>query len=174
MTFELNSLIEYTREIIVGLTCFFIISIFHVISIAQISFVSEVKIISDLKNKKYSRVIWTNLVLFLVLGFAHLIGVSLWAFFLVVTNLIPSLIEALLFSGSCYTTLGYMGDELPYGWRLLALFIAISGLFSFSISTAILLSKTGKFKEAWKMRHHARIMKYLKKHKLDEDDFHSL
>lgn len=165
---------DYTREILVGVCCFIAISAIHIHFVTQISFISEVKIISDLNNGKYNGVIRTNLLLFSALGMCHLIAIFVWAGFLLLFGLIPSFIDSLLFSGSCYTTLGYMGDKLPVGWRLLSLFIAISGLFSFSVSTAVLLSKTNKFKEAWKLKHQQKIIRYLKKHRLTESHFDNL
>lgn len=174
MNSEFHLILNYATEISTGLICFFIVTALHSILVSQTSFIANVKILSDLKAKKYSKVIKTHFFLFLLFGFFHFIAVGLWAFFLIIFNTIPTTIEALLFAGSCYTTLGYMGNELPVGWRLLALFIAISGLFSFSISTATIFSKTANFKLAWKMKHHTKIMNYLRKHNLDETDFHSL
>lgn len=112
--------------------------------------------------------------MFLTLGSCHLFAIFLWAFFLYLTQTLHTLIDAILFAGSCYTTLGYMGDQLPTGWRLIALFIAISGLFSFSLSTATILAKTSNFRMAWKGANKEKLIKYLKKHNLDESDFESL
>lgn len=171
---EFQLLTIYFREISVGLLCFFLISALHIKIITHLSFITEVKVIRDLKLQNYSGIIRINMALFLLLGVCHILSIGLWSLILFYSGLVPVFINALLFAGSCYTTLGYMGDTLPVGWRVVALFIALSGLFSFSLSTGVLISKTNNFRIAWKNRYKSKIMKYLKKHKLSEEDFEKL
>ena len=55
---------------------------------------------------------------------------------------------AFYFAGETYTTLGYGDVILPTGWRQLALFIAMSGLFTFGWTTGVLVSIVGKTYDA--------------------------
>ena len=45
---------------------------------------------------------------------------------------------AVIFAGSTYTTVGFTDDPLGAGWQLLAVTMAISGLFSFGLSTSVM------------------------------------
>ena len=72
-----------------------------------------------------------------------LIAVAVWG-----VGAIPDFRSAFYFSGETYTTLGYGDVLLPAGWRQLALFIAMSGLFTFGWTTGVLVSIVGKTYEA--------------------------
>lgn len=67
-------------------------------------------------------------------------AILLWSAVLHLSGLITTLRGAMLFAGSCYTTLGIFNDDLPKGWEALAFYIAFSGLFSFAIATAAMIS----------------------------------
>ncbi|MBU3596731.1 hypothetical protein ICN10_10005 [Polynucleobacter sp. 86C-FISCH] len=67
-------------------------------------------------------------------------------------ELITSPINAILFAGSCYLTLGFIGDVLPFGWKSLALFISFSGLFSIAWTTSAMVGLTNSLKGAWLKR----------------------
>jgi hypothetical protein len=86
---------------------------------------------------------------FLILMLAtHLIEVLLIAAVLFGIHAFLDLRTAFYFTGETYTTLGFGDILLPPGWRQLALFIAMSGLFSFGWSTGVLVSIVGKTYEA--------------------------
>jgi hypothetical protein len=67
---------------------------------------------------------------------------------LVALGLVPDLIKGLLFSGSCYTTVGFVDDLLPIGWKSLAFFISLSGLFSLAWTTSVMIHMTAALKAA--------------------------
>lgn len=67
-------------------------------------------------------------------------AILLWSAVLHLSGLIGTLRGATLFAGSCYTTLGIFNDDLPKGWESVAFYIAFSGLFSFAIATAAMIS----------------------------------
>ena len=62
--------------------------------------------------------------------------IFMWAISLVGMGLVPKFIDALLLSGSCYTTVGFISDILPLGWKILPFFIAFSGLFTLAWTTS--------------------------------------
>jgi len=87
-----------------------------------------------------------HLVLMMLL--THLVEVLLIALVLFEVNAFADLRTSFYFTGETYTTLGFGDILLPKDWRQLALFIAMSGLFSFGWSTGVLVSIVGKTYEA--------------------------
>jgi hypothetical protein len=43
----------------------------------------------------------------------------------------------MVYAGSTYTTVGFVSDPLPTQWQLLSVIMAVSGLFTFGWSTAV-------------------------------------
>ncbi len=76
-------------------------------------------------------------------------GILVWAILLKIADLVASPLQAVLFSGSCYTTLGMVPDILPAGWKALFIYIGLSGLFSTAWSTSIVVGMTPTFHDAW-------------------------
>jgi len=74
----------------------------------------------------------------------HLVELFAWAAALVYSGLVSDWRAAGFFAGNTYTTIGYGGDILPSGWRMLAPFIAISGLFTFGWSGSVLVDLIGR------------------------------
>jgi hypothetical protein len=62
-------------------------------------------------------------------------------------------LEALLFAGSCYTTVGFESDTLKEGWKSFAFFISFSGLFSLAWTTSIMIPMTTTYKKAWNQKY---------------------
>ncbi len=81
----------------------------------------------------------------LLLLAAHLIEIMIWAYALVFANLAPNLQDAVYFSGSTYTTLGYGSDIMPESWNAITAVIALSGMFSIAWTTSSLMSMIGLF-----------------------------
>ncbi len=78
----------------------------------------------------------------------HIVEIVLIAAVLLAIHAFPELRSAFYFTGETYTTVGFGDVLLPAEWRQLALFIAMSGLFSFGWSTGVLVSIVGKTYEA--------------------------
>ena len=79
----------------------------------------------------------------LMMSLMQLGSILIWTVALYATGLIQDIRLALLFSGSCYTTLGIFADILPKGWQSVAFYISFSGLFSFAIATSSMISMLG-------------------------------
>lgn len=67
-------------------------------------------------------------------------SIIFWTVVLHSNGLISNIHAAMLFAGSCYTTLGVYSDILPKGWQSVAFYIAFSGLFSFAIATSSMMA----------------------------------
>lgn len=74
----------------------------------------------------------------LALLLSHLLQIAIWAWLLHVAGIVTNPHTSILFSGSTYTTVGFANDTLPLQWQLLAIIMAVSGLFAFAWSTSIM------------------------------------
>lgn len=74
----------------------------------------------------------------------HLLEMFVWAAALVYSGLVADWRAAGFFAGNTYTTVGYGGDILPAGWRMVAPIIAISGLFTFGWTGSVLVDLVGR------------------------------
>jgi hypothetical protein len=70
----------------------------------------------------------------------QVLAILTWTLAIYFTGLITDLNSAMLFAGSCYTTLGIFTANLPKGWQSISFYIAFSGLFSFALATSIMIS----------------------------------
>ena len=86
--------------------------------------------------------------LVMLMLFTHIFEIFFIAVVLFKIEAFHDLRTAFYFTGETYTTLGFGDVLLPTGWRQLALFIAMSGLFSFGWSTGVLVGIVGKTYEA--------------------------
>ncbi len=99
------------------------------------------------EKNEIRRQIFIGLLVFAML-MTHLIEVIIITSVLMTIHAFGDLRTAFYFTGETYTTLGFGDVLLPPGWRQLALFIAMSGLFAFGWSTGVLVSIVGKTYEA--------------------------
>ncbi len=73
----------------------------------------------------------------------HVVDMSIWATMLTRLGLIPDARTSLYFTANSYTTLGYGGMPLGFGWRELGPMMAISGLFTFAWTTGVMFNVVG-------------------------------
>ena len=107
----------------------------------------------NLEAGKYNWVFTHFYVAFMAIAFIHISEIFIWAAFLLFLKLVPNGIDAILFAGSCYTTVGFVNDLLPMGWKSLAFFIAFSGLFSVAWTTSAMITMTVAYKQAWLLKY---------------------
>lgn len=110
----------------------------------------------NLKKKQYNRVFYHFYLSFLFIALIHLSEIIIWAVYITQLNLVDNGIKALMFAGSCYTTVGFVEDILPVGWKSLAFFISFSGLFSIAWTTSGMIGMTNSYKAAWNLKHHQK------------------
>jgi hypothetical protein len=73
----------------------------------------------------------------------HIVGMGIWASMLTRLGLIPDPRTSLYFTANSYTTLGYGGMPLGFGWRELGPMMAICGLFTFAWTTSVMFNVVG-------------------------------
>ncbi len=133
-----------------------LVLIFHGISINTVLMRFERMTAANLANKEYRWVFLHFYISFSYIALIHIAEVLLWATFIYQLNLLNNEIEAILFAGSCYTTLGFVEDILPNGWKSLAFFISFSGLFSLAWTTSIMIDMTNTYRQTWKLKNHSK------------------
>jgi len=87
---------------------------------------------------RFSFIIYTLVMLLIIL--THLVDLFCFSYVLDSMKVFSDPMNAFIFSGEMYTTLGYGSYQMPEGLRGLPFLIAFTGLFSASISGAGLYS----------------------------------
>jgi len=110
----------------------------------------------NLKSMQYNRVFYHFYASFLLIALVHMSEIIIWTIYITTLNLIDNGIAALMFVGSCYTTVGFVQDILPRGWKSLAFFISFSGLFCIAWTTSGMIGMTNSYRAAWNLKHHQK------------------
>ena len=130
-----------------------VVMVFHGVLLLQIAKRYEVKTFIYLAEKKYSAVALCFYVSVFCLFLTHIAEILIWGMALFTFKLLPGLGQGILFSGSTYTAMGFMEDILPDGWKMLAVIIAFSGMFSFAWTASVMISMTKNFRQAYTKLH---------------------
>lgn len=99
------------------------------------------------KLSKLTKKFWRAILLVItVMGvfLAHIAQIWLWAEFYLFVNILPDLEEALYFSTSAFTTVGFGDLYLDKEWRLISSFEAANGFILFGWSTAFIYEVMSK------------------------------
>jgi hypothetical protein len=154
----INVLSEFTflplmRDAAVGIACLISILIFHGSAINHVYMRFERLTHQNLHLGQYNRVFFHFYLTFVFLAMFHLLEIIFWAIFIIRLELMSQPLQALLFAGSCYTTVGFESDTLKEGWKSFAFFISFSGLFSLAWTTSIMIPMTTIYKKAWDQKY---------------------
>ena len=141
------------KEILVGTILLLVVLIFHGSAINHVIMRFERQTTNNLAHKEYNWVFIHFYGAFIFIALIHIIEVLIWAFFLLMLGLISDALIAIIFSGSCYTTVGFAPDNLPHGWKSLAFFIAFTGLFSLAWTTSAMINMTNIYRQAWRAKY---------------------
>lgn len=142
----------FIRDCVTGLLFLSLVLIFHSACVARIITVFESRTAILISQQKYTSIVigvYNPLSLFTM---THIAGVLIWATALYYLELLNTPMNAILFAGSCYLTLDFIGDVLPDDWKSLALFIAFSGLLVTAWTTSAMVSLINSFKDDWLKR----------------------
>jgi len=135
-----------------GILGLIVILIFHGKCINHIIMRFDTKTDENMSHRQYSLVFIHFYSSFILIACVHICEIVLWGFYLVSLNLMSDGIQAIIFAGSCYTTVGFAADTLPAGWKSLAFFIAFTGLFSLAWTTSVMIGMTDTYKKAWRLK----------------------
>ena len=142
---------------ILGGLMLLVVMVFHGAVLLQIAKRYEVKTFLYLAEKKYSAVATCFYASVFCLFLTHIVEIFLWGIALFALKLVPGLGQSILFSGSTYTAMGFMEDILPDGWKMLAVIIAFSGMFSFAWTASAMISMTKNFRQAYAKLHMKKL-----------------
>jgi len=135
---------------LLGLT---IVLIFHGSAINHLIMKFEQRTKKNLGLGQYNRVFTHFYIAFILIALIHLSEILIWSIYIIQLDLIADPVKAILFAGSCYTTVGFIEDILPEGWRSLAFFISFTGLFSLAWTTSVMIGMTNNYKMAWRKKY---------------------
>ena len=149
-------LLPLLRDTFYGIFGLILVLLFHGSAINFIMLRFERLTIGNLKFKQYNRVFFHFYASFFFIALIHIVEIVIWTFYIMALNLMDNGIQTLLFVGSCYTTVGFVEDILPTGWKSLAFFISFSGLFAVAWTTSAMIGMTNSYKAAWNLKHHQK------------------
>jgi len=140
-------------DILYGVAGLIVILMFHGGSINFVVNRFERFTTNNLTLRQFHWVFFHFYCAFIYIALIHIAEVLMWGVYMYQLNLISNLVESIIFSGSCYTTVGFIPDILPTGWKSLAFFIAFSGLFSLAWTTSVMITLTETYKTAFQARY---------------------
>jgi hypothetical protein len=149
-------LLPLLRDTFYGILGLILVLLFHGSGINYIMLRFERLTIGNLKLKQYNRVFFHFYASFFFIALIHIVEIVIWTFYIMALNLMDNGIQTLLFVGSCYTTVGFVEDILPTGWKSLAFFISFSGLFAVAWTTSTMIGMTNSYKAALYLKHHQK------------------
>ncbi len=147
------SFIFLFADIICGIAGLILILVFHGSALNHMVMRFEQLTKKNLEGNQYNLIFFHFYIAFILIALIHISEIFIWATLLFWLNLIPNAVDAILFAGSCYTTVGFISDILPLGWKTMAFFIAFSGLFSLAWTTSSMIGMTGIYKQAWNLKY---------------------
>lgn len=160
MTINALESFVFMRDVLAGIAMLAIVLAFHGFCVSRVAFQYELNCRLNLARHRPHRVTIQFYLAIMVLALVHIVEVLFWAAALTVGGLVKSFGQAVLFSGSCYTTVGFMDNLLPDGWKFVAIIITLSGLFSMAWSTSLMISMMDHFRQAW-IETHERLVQMI-------------
>lgn len=142
---------------LLGIFMLMLMMLIHGFSLLQIAKRYELKSFLYLSEHAYSSVALIFYISVLCLFLTHIFEIIIWGASLYIFKLLPDLGQSILFSGSTYTAMGFMDDLLPPGWKMLAIIIAFSGMFSFAWTASVMISMTKNFRQAYTRLHMQKL-----------------
>ena len=143
-------LVLFARDFLIGMAGLTIILLIHGSFLIRIIHWFELLEDKYLRKGKFYRIILNFYLTFIAIAMVHIFEIALWAFGINTFGLVDNPVDSLIFAGSCYTTVGFVEDIMPIGWKFLAFFISFSGLFTLAWTTSSMVGVIGSHKEMWK------------------------
>ncbi len=150
-------LVPFLQNLAVGVTGLFGILWITLYFLRRIAVYYEINARIHLDRSQYNRVFLTYMVSITLLMLLQVFAILCWGGFMLLLGLMEHPLNALLFAGSCYTTIGIISDVMPSAWKMQAIFISLSGLFAIALSTAAMLNMAPLFRQAWYLKHDKKI-----------------
>ena len=167
-----DQLISLARTALVGVLGLLAVLWLNSFVIRRVSLRYEVRARGYLARRRHNRVFVAFFLAVAYLALTQLGAITVWAVLLGLLGIVKDPISSLLFAGSCYTTIGIVADIAPEHWKLLPIFIAVSGIFSFALSTTTVLNMAPVFRRAWFAKHAMHVQAVLRAEGISVTDLH--
>lgn len=166
--------IPFLKNISVGLVGLFISLYINVFCLRRIAIVYEIKARVCMNKNDPNGVFFHYFLAINNLMLVQILAITTWGGILKVFSLIDDPLGAIIFAGSCYTTIGIVSDVMPPGWHFMSILIALSGLFAVALATASMLNMTVLFRRAWLLKHADKLQEIISRENIEIPDFVSL
>ena len=165
---DLLAFFEHAPSMIIGL---FLALLVNVHCLRHISINYEIRSRICLSKNKPHGVIFNYFLAITFLMAVQIVVIIGWGLVLNALSLIKDPKDAIIFAGSCYTTLGYAIQELPASWKFIPIVIALSGLFAIALATASMINMSALFRQAWLLTHASRIRAVLERENIEIPEY---
>ena len=167
MTLIPDNVIAVLETAALGVAGLFLVLAMNSFFSRRISLKYEVRARRYIARKRYNFALYFFFHAVLSIVLVQIGAIVIWAGVLMGMGIVPDVVQALLFAGSCYTTLGFVSDIAQDHWRLMPILIAISGIFSLALSTANVVGMAPMYRKAWFAKHARRVREILEAEHLD-------
>lgn len=165
-----DNVIEVLETAALGVAGLFLVLSVNSFFSRRISLKYEVRARRSIARQHYNRALYFFFHAVMSIALVQMGAIAIWGAVLMVMGIVPDIVPALLFAGSCYTTLGIVSDIAKDHWRLVPILIAISGIFSFALSTATVVGMAPLYRKAWFAKHAKHVRGLLVAEHVDPDE----
>gem|GEM_PF-2117228 len=166
--------IPFFKNLSFGVVGLFFSLYINTFCLRRIALNYEIKSRVCMNKRNPNAVFRLYLIAIICLMLVQILIIVFWGFFLKILSLVDDPLIAVMFSGSCYTTMGLVADIMPEGWKFMAILIALSGLFAIALATAAMINMTPLFRKAWLYKHAREIQAVIRKDNIVIPDFVSI
>mgnify|MGYP006285616873 CR=1 FL=1 len=167
MIIDPDKLIAVLQTAALGVAGLFVVLFVNSFFSRRISLNYEVRARRYIARKSYNLVFYFFFHAVMAIALVQMGAVVIWAGVLMGMGIVSDFVQAVLFAGSCYTTLGIVSDIAQDHWRLMPILIALSGIFSLALSTANVVGMAPMYRKAWFAKHARRVREILEAEHLD-------
>ena len=165
-----DNVIAVLQTAVLGVAGLFLVLSVNSFFSRRISLKYEVRTRRAIARKHYNLALYFFFHAVMSIALVQMGAIAIWGGVLLGMGIVPDIVQALLFAGSCYTTLGIVSDIAQDHWRLMPILIAISGIFSFALSTATVVGMSPLYRKAWFAKHARHVREILETEHLDAEE----
>lgn len=167
-------LLPFVKNLPLGIIGLFSVLWMNVFFLRRITLNYEIQSRISINKNNANGVFRQYFLAIIYLMLVQIFVIVLWGLSLNLLALIKDPLDAIMFAGSCYTTIGIVSEHMPQGWRFIAVIIALSGLFAVALATSSMLNMSVLFRQAWLYKHADKIQAVINREKIVIPDFVSV
>ena len=167
-------LLPFFKNLPLGIIGLFSVLWINVFFLRRITLNYEIRARVSLNKGSANGVFRQYFLAIIYLMLVQILVIVMWGLSLSIMSLIKDPLDAIMFAGSCYTTIGIVSEQMPKDWRFIAVIIALSGLFAVALATSSMLNMSVLFRRAWLFKHADKIQAVINREKIVIPDFVSV